>query len=111
MFNRIRAFVIVIIASYLPCVLLWAVETMSKSYYLFVLPGWFLSLFAHGNKEVQFWLAAIGTLGVLAGLTWLGAKGRRQLGTAATLAFLNSAVCAGLTWIAIGIAGATGGAG
>ena len=110
MINQIRATAIVLLCMYLPCAFLWA-QGFRKPEYLPVIPGWWLAIPLHGNKEFQYWFAAIGTLGVLVGLSWLGTKGRSHLFAAAVLAFLNSAVVVALTSIAIGVAAAGAGTG
>ena len=108
MFKRVRATALVLLAMYLPLLplLLLRKGNRSMSTYIPVMPGFWFTIPAHGNKQLQFWIAGVATCCILIGLCWMARKGRTQLVIAVAVAFLNSATIAALTWFILGLAGA-----
>lgn len=107
MFKRERAAAFVILAMYaplLPLLLLQKADHPLTSY-IPVLPGWWFTIPAHGNKQFQYWIAGIATCCILIGLSWIARKGPTQLYVAVFVAFLNSAIIASVTWFFAGLAG------
>ena len=106
MFKRERAAALVLLAMYLPLLPLLLLRNGSRPMtpYIPVLPGWWLTIPAHGNKQIQYWIAGIGTCSILVGLSWVARRGRTQLYLAVAVAFLNSAAIAVITWFILGLA-------
>jgi len=108
MLKRERAAAFVLLAMYLPLLPLLFIHNPGRpiTSYIPVLPGWWLTLPAHGNRQLQYWIAGIATCCILIGLSWVARKGPTQQYIAVFAAFLNSAVIASLTWFILGLAGA-----
>jgi hypothetical protein len=107
MHNHERAAAFVILVMYAPLVpLLWVQKAgRPLTSYIPVLPGWWFTIPAHGNEQVQYWIAGIATCCILIGLCWIARKGPTQLYIAVFVAFLNSAIIASVTWFFTGLAG------
>jgi hypothetical protein len=107
MLNRERAAAFVLLAMYAPLLPLLFLRNAAQpiTSYIPVLPGWWFTFPAHGNKQIQYWVAGIATCCILIGLSWVARKGPTQQFIAVFVAFLNSAVIASVTWFFSGLAG------
>ena len=67
MFNRFRAVSLVLLAMYVPLLPLLFVKTANRPVLALipVFPGSWFAVFVHGNKQLQYGLAAIGSCCIL----------------------------------------------